>query len=73
MAGMANYTIHPGEDGVGFEISVISDNGARQTMLGFQTVAEADAWIAEDKRGYKRLAAINDETLRPDMLPATEA
>ena len=66
---MAKYTIHPGEDGVGFEISVISDNGAHQTMLGFKTVAEADAWIAEDKR----LAALDNDTSGPDLPPAREA
>jgi hypothetical protein len=50
IGGMAKYNIYPGEDSVGFEISVISDNGAKQTMLGFKTFAEADAWVTEDMR-----------------------
>jgi hypothetical protein len=50
IGGMAKYTIYPGEGGGGFEVSVISNNGAKQTMLGFKTVAEADAWVAEDMR-----------------------
>jgi hypothetical protein len=66
---MAKYTIHPGEGGVGFEISVVSDNGAHQTMLGFKTVAEADAWIAEDKR----LTVLNNDTSEPHLPPAREA
>jgi hypothetical protein len=36
IGGMAKYTIHPGEGGGGFEVSVISNNGAKQTMLGFK-------------------------------------
>jgi hypothetical protein len=50
IGSMAKYTIHPREGGVEFEVSVSSDNGAKQTMLGFKTVAEADAWVAEDMR-----------------------
>lgn len=66
---MAKYNINPGEDGVGFEISVISDNGAHHTMLGFKTVAEADTWIAEDQR----LAALSNDTAAPDLPAAREA
>jgi hypothetical protein len=69
IGGMAKYTIHPGEGGVGFEISVISDNGAKQTMLGFKTVAEADAWIAEDMR----LTTGGNGRSGPDLPPAREA
>jgi hypothetical protein len=47
---MTVYSIHPAQNGSGFEISIVSDNGARQTILGFETVAAVDAWIAEDKR-----------------------
>jgi hypothetical protein len=46
---MATYTIiqHPG--GASYDITVISDDGARQTMLGFQTEADAQDWIARDQ------------------------
>jgi hypothetical protein len=54
---MTVYSIDRSRNGAGFEVSIISDNGARQTMLGFATVTAADAWIAEDKR----LGAAADE------------
>jgi hypothetical protein len=46
---MATYTIiqHPG--GTSYDVSVVSDDGARQTMLGFQTEADAQDWIARDQ------------------------
>ena len=66
---MVKYTIHSGEDGAGFEISVIADNGARHTMLGFKTVAEAVAWIAGDKR----LTTLDNDTSGRDLPPAREA
>ena len=47
---MATYTISPRSNQAGFDVAVIGDDGARQTMLGFQTKAEAEAWIDEDKR-----------------------
>jgi hypothetical protein len=47
---MASYTIKPRADGAGFDIGVVGSNGARQTMLGFKTEAEAEAWIAQDRR-----------------------
>ena len=66
---MAKYNINPGEGGVGFDISIVSDNGGRHTMLGFKTVTEADDWIAEDER----LSAFSNDTLAPDLPPAREA
>jgi hypothetical protein len=47
---MTQYIIVPNGDGTGFNIAVSGSNGARQTMLGFDTEAEAEAWIAQDKR-----------------------
>jgi hypothetical protein len=46
---MATYTIsqHPG--GTSYDISVIGDDGVRQMMLGFQTEADAQDWIARDQ------------------------
>jgi hypothetical protein len=47
---MTQYIIVQNSDGTGFNIAVLGSNGARQTMLGFDTEAEAEAWIVQDKR-----------------------
>jgi hypothetical protein len=47
---MATYTITPNSDGTGFNINIAGNDGARQTMLGFASEAEAEAWINQDKR-----------------------
>jgi hypothetical protein len=47
---MSTYTITPNSDGSGFNIGIAGSNGARQTMLGFESEAEAEAWILQDKR-----------------------
>ncbi len=47
---MSTYTIIPVSDGSGFHIGVAGSNGARQTILGFKTEAEAEAWILQDQR-----------------------
>ncbi len=47
---MTTYTIIPNGDGTGFNISIAGSNGARQTMLGFASEAEAKAWIIQDRR-----------------------
>jgi hypothetical protein len=47
---MTTYSIIPTADGTGFNISIAGSNGARQTMLGFASEAEAEAWIAQDRR-----------------------
>lgn len=47
---MATYTIVPGSAGGNFAVSVIGRNGARQTLLGFVSEADAAAWIEQDKR-----------------------
>jgi hypothetical protein len=47
---MTQYTIVPAGDGPGFNVAVSGSDGARHTMLGFATEAEAEAWIALDKR-----------------------
>jgi hypothetical protein len=52
---MSKYTVSPGYGGVGFDIAVISGNGARNTLLGFATELEAQAWIMRDRR-------LNDHT-----------
>jgi hypothetical protein len=47
---MTSYTIIPSGDGSGFHIGVVGNDGARHTMLGFESMAEAEAWIVQDKR-----------------------
>jgi hypothetical protein len=47
---MSTYTIIPNSDGSGFNIGIAGSDGARQTMLGFESEAEAEAWIMQDKR-----------------------
>jgi hypothetical protein len=47
---MSTYTIVPVPDGTGFNIGIAGANGARQTILGFTSEAEAEAWITQDQR-----------------------
>lgn len=47
---MTTYTIIPHGDGSSFNIGIAGSDGARQTMLGFESQAEAEAWIVQDKR-----------------------
>jgi hypothetical protein len=47
---MTTYSIIPTADGSGFNIGVVGNDGARHTMLGFESMAEAEAWILRDKR-----------------------
>jgi hypothetical protein len=47
---MTTYTIVPRADQSAFDIAIVGVDGARQTMLGFKTEADAKAWIAEDER-----------------------
>jgi hypothetical protein len=50
MLGMTIYTIVPTSDGSGFQIGVAGSDGARHTMLGFESLEDAEAWIRQDKR-----------------------
>jgi hypothetical protein len=47
---MSTYVIIPNSDGSGFNVGIAGSDGARQTMLGFESEAEAEAWIMQDKR-----------------------
>ena len=42
---MASFTISARADQDGFEIEVVEHEGAPQTILGFKTQADAEAWI----------------------------
>ena len=46
---MATYTICPGSDQDCFDVAIVGNDGARQTLLGFETRAAAEAWIVEDE------------------------
>jgi hypothetical protein len=50
MDQMTTYSITPNGDGTGFNISIAGSDGTRQTMLGFESEAEAEAWIVQDRR-----------------------
>jgi len=47
---MATYTVIPRTDQTGFDVAVVGNDGARQTLLGFETEVDAQAWIEQDKR-----------------------
>jgi hypothetical protein len=47
---MTTYIIIPTDNGASFNIGIAGADGARQTMLGFTSEAEAQAWISQDKR-----------------------
>jgi hypothetical protein len=46
--GMPTYTVIPQADQT-FHVAIVGNDGARQTILGFQTEADAAAWIARDR------------------------
>jgi len=47
---MATYKIIPHAGATtSFDVAVIGADGAKQTMLGFQTEEDAEAWIAKDE------------------------
>ncbi len=47
---MASFTISARADQDGFEIEVVEHEGAPQTILGFETLAEAEAWLVRSAR-----------------------
>jgi hypothetical protein len=54
---MTKYTVVPHSDALTFNIAIVGEDGARQTMLGFKSKAEAEAWIvADQRRGGLRVA-----------------
>jgi hypothetical protein len=46
---MATYTVIPKVDHTGFHVAIVGSDGVRQTILGFATQADAEAWISRDK------------------------
>jgi hypothetical protein len=51
---MANYTVVPRSSDDGFDVAVIGNDGARQTILNFRTETDAKAWIVQDERHERR-------------------
>jgi hypothetical protein len=47
---MATYTLIPAVDRKGFHVAIEGSDGIRQTILGFETSVEAEAWIEHDRR-----------------------
>jgi hypothetical protein len=47
---MASFTISARADQDGFEIEVVDRDGAPQTIFGFETLAEAEAWLVRSAR-----------------------
>ncbi len=46
---MAIYTVTAEASGTGFQVGIVGTNGTQQTILGFSTEAEAEAWITSDR------------------------
>jgi hypothetical protein len=49
MSRMTTYTVLPRRRQPGYKVELVGDNGTRQTILGFNSEAEAEVWVAEDK------------------------
>jgi hypothetical protein len=47
---MQSYSIVYRGQGFGYSVHIKDDSGARHTVSGFKTEAEAKAWVEEDKR-----------------------
>jgi hypothetical protein len=63
---MAKYTVIPTADQT-FHVAIVGDDGARQTLLGFATQAEAEAWISWDRC---QSAADGERTTRELLMSA---
>jgi hypothetical protein len=48
--GMITYTVIASAGQTDFHVKIAGSDGNRQTILGFVTESDADAWIANDKR-----------------------
>jgi hypothetical protein len=65
---LATYTITARTDFTGFNIAIVATDGSRHTMLGFRTMAEAEAWIEADRR-RDRWMSNSPGRLRPQHVP----
>jgi hypothetical protein len=65
---MPTYTVIPQADQT-FQVAIIGDDGARQKLLGFETQADAEAWIARDQRQ----SAVDESQLPSGLQTLSEA
>jgi hypothetical protein len=61
---MATYTIVPRQSQAGYKVDVVDSDGVRHSMLGFDTEAEAQAWVDADEEV---------ERLANDAIPSKDA
>jgi hypothetical protein len=47
---MASYAITVRGDPAGFDVEIVARDGVRQTLIGFKTQADAEAWIVRGAR-----------------------
>jgi hypothetical protein len=66
--GMPTYTVIPQADQT-FQVAIVGDDGARQSLLGFETQADAEAWIARDRRQ----SAVDEPQLPSGLQTLSEA
>jgi hypothetical protein len=66
--GMPTYTVIPQADQT-FRVAIVGNDGARQTLLGFETQGKAEAWIARDRRP----SAVDEPQLPGDLRTPWEA
>ena len=63
---MQTYMIVDGDDGIGYNVELTDAIGVRHTILGFETEAEAQVWIEQDRRvsgGVAQVSAIASAAL----------
>jgi hypothetical protein len=46
---MSIYTVMPRQRQVGYKVEIVTGGGSRHTVLGFESEAEAVAWVEADK------------------------
>lgn len=61
ISDMAAYTVLPRVRQQGFKVEVVGDDGARQTMLGFDREEDAVAWVQVDRRRGFRAERLSGE------------
>jgi hypothetical protein len=47
---MASYAITVRDDQASFDVEIVAHDGVRQTVIGFKTQADAEAWMVRDAR-----------------------
>jgi hypothetical protein len=67
---MATYTVIPRVDPIGFDVAVVGSDGARRTLLDFETWRDARAWDELDRARAVRPLKLERENGR--TLPVLE-